>query len=1837
MSTFKCPSCHAELPDFQQSAGFCPYCDAKWGKEGADAQQSGGDSPADADNSSTLNAGDHDWDDDETPTIEPSGNIDSGNADSGNATEKASAGQTLQLDDSEETPQEDVNQTIDLPDAADVGSEFMGAKHEQVDQTIQFGEDDTSATVVPDKLPQGGDPSQTLDLDHGPPSGVDTNQTIDLPPSGSPDSMQTLDLDDMPPAGNNRNSQTLAFQVTDDNQQTIDIHDANGPESEDDLMVTFGSKPLSPSAVKKFWGTGEGSPMQTMRTATVSKAKELGVDLRRRVLSDQEEGSDYAIINQLGKGGMGVVYAAKQKSLRRRVAVKTLKRDIGQRDDDRAKFLSEAVITGVLDHPNIVPIHELGQTEDGTLFYSMKCVTGTEWHKVIRSKSEAENLEIFMKVADAVAFAHSKNVIHRDLKPENVMLGEYGEVLVMDWGLAVDLNRKEEFTMGGTPAYMSPEMAKGPLDRIGKCSDIYLLGAMLYEIVTGFPPHAASSITECLVAAAQNVIVRSESTSRLKNIALKAMATSPKLRFNSVALLQEEVRKYQSTAQSIELTNTAQQELKTAKETENYELFSRAMFGFEDALKLWSENDAADRGIKEARQEYAKCALKKADYDLGLQLVSPADPDEAPIYQELTAAKANAERTSRNAKMARYVAVGSLLFALVGAGIGLFIINGLYQKAEEAADIAIAAEQEATKQRDDAQQARQKAEDLAEDLATERDALKVAYSDLDKANSELTNANSTLEMNASTIRKQNSELEKQRDSLKTALVTVERERNRAKFAGMFASVGLAQSKVESNDISSALNLLEGVPTEFRGWEWKHLAYLCHPDIPHIPLKHIGSAVAISPDGKWTAIGTQNGGVDVYPTDNATAPGTQPNHLNLPDARITALQFSNDGKQLWIGTDNTQKLLQVWNMQGEPRPIPLNGLNEFSTFPEVSAIQFTPGSNPEALLAVGGRCYRMNASTFAGRPTINVANVYDLAISPDGQQYAHSQEWQGEYRVKRLSVVDGNKELAELQLSDRATHCEYVANDLVAIASADGSLNLWGGPENRYETVFTMPAQINDMQFDASRNLLSVALADSSLKLFQFNPATRRLSEAKTLRGHQASVLGCALHPGKPLLVSASEDETARFWDYQSYQDQREVDLPNSVLWAGFSDDGNRFVTGDQSGRAQIWNSKATSAKPLVELVIGDWTGQNIAQRSASTPLGDGKHVLSADSDVGLAVWDIASQRIVWQRKTLSQSYQVAAIPQTDHFVYVDVERDENENETTILRGATATGQSLFEVETLVEAKQVLDLVVAPSGKLLAVRSPNGIRIYPMPQKGDKELAKEIWSSDAGPVLQMEFRSDDVILLGYHPGQENPRLSVVNFKTGQVVHDFPKEAGGLRYLHFTVSPDRNHVALAFTNYSGTQNDAPQAISGHLSLYNLDQPGQPIGSVTCSGVAAYPAISADNQAVYFVQQHSLGDRDIGQWKVGQNKTEILTFSRKGIDTAGTGSREVSQVDFIPGKPNDILVSFSNRDMEEWDLAKQKSLARMAPSRAVVFCDFYQNDQQVVTAHVDGLVRLWDAASGTLLHQFDADYQAVEAAALSGDLLAVGGSAGKIDIIDLGQKVVTRSLPIDGASIDALAWAAQVDKPILMVATSQITPDADNGEHRVGQLQLISATDWTPLGQPFAQHPGRYHSLTVSQKGDRFAATSSDKGVRLWTDAQVTDLAATEPKILSGHSTDVTGAAFSANGDRLVTGSFDGSLTVWFVDRPVRPEAGMEAGAAPEQGELHIQQFVPLKGHRKEISSIAFSPDSSMLLTSSLDRSAILWFTTDLPGNLAIDAEWESPTKREVVSSMQPEVTR
>ena len=199
-------------------------------------------------------------------------------------------------------------------------------------------------------------------------------------------------------------------------------------------------------------------------------------------------GTRYEIITTLGRGGMGVVYLARDTALDREVALKIFDRPPGE--------ANEARIIARLEHPGIVPVHDFGELPDGRLFYAMKRVRGDRLDRwMAAGRDITERLAVFLRVCEAVAFAHAHGVVHRDLKPENVMVGEFGEVLVLDWGVALENDNADRGlriadSVVGTPEYMAPEQARGDA-LVDQRADVFALGAMLADITRGVAPLVA--------------------------------------------------------------------------------------------------------------------------------------------------------------------------------------------------------------------------------------------------------------------------------------------------------------------------------------------------------------------------------------------------------------------------------------------------------------------------------------------------------------------------------------------------------------------------------------------------------------------------------------------------------------------------------------------------------------------------------------------------------------------------------------------------------------------------------------------------------------------------------------------------------------------------------------------------------------------------------------------------------------------------------------------------------------------------------------------------------------------------------------------------------------------------------------------------------------------------------------------------------------------------------------------------------------------------------------------------------------------------------------------------
>jgi serine/threonine-protein kinase len=279
--------------------------------------------------------------------------------------------------------------------------------------------------------------------------------------------------------------------------------------------------------------------------------------------------SNLKLYPELGRGGMGRIHPATDRNLLRHVALKRLAKELARESFYRDGFIAEAQITGQLEHPNIVPVHELVVDPKGVPYFTMKLVQGEPFHHWLADPDRPvgsterleEGLEVFIKVCDAIAYAHHRGVVHRDIKPDNIIVAGFGQVYVMDWGLAKLTRTRPASGAGaqmeapgpvGTPAYMSPEQARGNPSEMDDRSDVFGLGAILYEIVTGKVPYGNERDPDRIIELAKygKIVPIDEAargigvSKRIRAIIEKATQPKPAARYQTVVELQKEVHNF---------------------------------------------------------------------------------------------------------------------------------------------------------------------------------------------------------------------------------------------------------------------------------------------------------------------------------------------------------------------------------------------------------------------------------------------------------------------------------------------------------------------------------------------------------------------------------------------------------------------------------------------------------------------------------------------------------------------------------------------------------------------------------------------------------------------------------------------------------------------------------------------------------------------------------------------------------------------------------------------------------------------------------------------------------------------------------------------------------------------------------------------------------------------------------------------------------------------------------------------------------------------------------------------------------------------------------------------
>jgi len=434
----------------------------------------------------------------------------------------------------------------------------------------------------------------------------------------------------------------------------------------------------------------------------------------RGIERERPKRAAFVLTKPVGIGGHGEVHEALQTSLGRIVAVKRIRDEVyrshgNNREAARlveADFQQEALVAGALEHPNIVPVHDFGTDDNGRPLLAMKLIRGKSWDALIAEewnsgKSQTEflirNLRILVDVAQAVAFAHSRGIVHRDLKPSQVMVGEFGETVLMDWGLAIFYGSSaHHFSLAqhtlaqvlptpatasnpaGTPAFMAPEQTRESAQDIGPWTDVFLLGATLYYILTGTTPFACETVVRTMEKASDCEFdppqVRAsdrEIPVELGQLCLRCMMKRPEDRLGSATHFIREISSYLSGSskrtESTAITDAMRGA--TIDPSLGYKGFAEALAQLANARGLWDQNDEVTPQMDIILKQYSRMALAHRDLSLAAAQISLISNDET--RESLQAILAEEETAvARQKRAASYFQYSSIVLLVVLLFIG---------------------------------------------------------------------------------------------------------------------------------------------------------------------------------------------------------------------------------------------------------------------------------------------------------------------------------------------------------------------------------------------------------------------------------------------------------------------------------------------------------------------------------------------------------------------------------------------------------------------------------------------------------------------------------------------------------------------------------------------------------------------------------------------------------------------------------------------------------------------------------------------------------------------------------------------------------------------------------------------------------------------------------------------------------------------------------------------------------------------------------------------------------------------------------------------------------------
>ncbi|HXJ58990.1 MAG TPA: protein kinase [Verrucomicrobiae bacterium] len=984
----------------------------------------------------------------------------------------------------------------------------------------------------------------------------------------------------------------------------------------------------------------------------------------------------YELLEEVARGGMGIVYRARQPQINRLVAVKVLAAGQFAAPDFVKRFRTEAEAAASLDHPNIVPIYEVGECE-GQPFFSMKLVEhGSLARRIATSEpplSHREAARLLIKLAHAVHFAHQRGILHRDIKPANVLMDAQGEPLLTDFGLAKLVEQDSTLTrtmaMLGTPSYMSPEQARGKAKQLTTAVDVYGLGAVFYELLTGQPPFAGGTTMETVQQVLEKEPRRPSAllpgTDRdLETICLKCLEKEPAHRYASAEALAEDLERWQRHEPISARPPSAVYVLQKMVRRNKAKVALLAVI----ALLLVA-------GVV--------ISLQEARVQRGLR--QRAEKNERAALEARRDANTNAEQ--RREQLVRlHLAAGNKLVDDGDAFMGLLhFVEALRLDAGDAAREELHRRRFAAVLR-----TAPRLEQFwpnAGGVATARfspDGTRVVCGD-ERGGVQVFDAK-TWEPLLAPIRTTPPPNFAWFTSDGEFLATVDRDgKLRHWHADTGAPAGpLLPTEVRSKRGRTYFDCVDYSPDGRRvlaalpaGVQIYDVA-TGEPVGPLLAETSVVRRVRFSPDGQTVLICGDQPALQMVDVPSGRPVWTMPNLGS--EVRFSA--FSPDGGRLVTASGTALQDLDVWDVARRERVFPTIEPGLIT-----SDLQYSPDGGR---IAIASSAFARTVDARTGQPARQSMNhsshVVQMEFSPDGRRLAtasydrSARVWDAasgrsafpvlrhaspvhEARFSRdggrllTTCTDGTVRLWELpsgngerlrlshKIKSRTQVCYSPDGRLVLVYGERGVVRVWQARSGQLVAAWDLPALVPSASFNLEGTQLAMAEADGVVRLWDL-ATHQELFSAR----HAAAVSHVEFSPDGKSFLTASDDGTARLWNATDGSPaSAALSHERAVRAAAFSADGRRVVTGSFDGTVQVWD--ALNGQSLIRLTTGR---SNLLSAGLSA---DARRalILWRGPGAGTQLWDVTTGHPVGPITPLygSSWYPVAFSPDSRHYLLLN--------------------------------------------------------------------------------------------------------------------------------------------------------------------------------------------------------------------------------------------------------------------------------------------------------------------------------------------------------------------------------------------------------------------------------------------------------------------------------------------------------------------------------------------------------------------------------------------------------